>query len=181
MSGSEIDATQFHELKTTVMRQGDKLTSIEVLTRTIAEGQKTSEHSYLELIRELHEHTTAVSLMTERLSTTKESADRMWREHDSLKKEVGNVSERINKFRTESIARDTNLRLICEANQPVIDGVRALNKRVMSIILAALLASIIAPAATVSYVLSQVQKTEKAHESKATGRPAEGNTKQQPR
>lgn len=93
------------------------------------------------LLKELHELTAAIRVMTEKQVHVKETADRMWGEHTDLSRRVRELES----FKDVSF--------------PVIEGVRDLNKRIIGMVMAALLAAVIAPFATATYILKQLPET----------------------
>lgn len=110
-----------------------------------------SSRSQAQLVKELHELTSTIRVMIEKQDHVKETADRMWHQHEAL-------SERVQ-----------TLELFRATNEPIINGVRDLNKKVVGMVFAALLAAVVAPFATATYVLKQLpEPTVTRHEQTTT-------------
>lgn len=97
-----------------------------------------SNRSQSQLIKELHELTSAIRVMTEKQGHVEKTAERIWTQHEAL---TGRVQ---------------TLELFRATNEPIINGVRDLNKKVVGMVFAALLAAVVAPFATATYVLKQL-------------------------
>lgn len=112
-----------------------------------------SYRSQSQLIKELHELTSAIHVMTEKQCHAEKTAERIWSQHEVL------------------TSRVQTLELFRATNEPIIDGVRDLNKKVMGMVLAALLAAVVAPFTTAAYVLKQLpEPTVISHEQVTTTR-----------
>lgn len=145
-------AKEVETLKREATLQNFKLTTLEKLSHDNLEGQA-------KLINEMHELTTGIRLLVEKQQSSKESADRMWKEHDALNARVG-VIETAQKV-----------------NQPVIDGIRSINSKLILVIITAMLATVVAPAATVTMILDNISKRQVQNEQ----RQAERHQEQQSR
>lgn len=112
-----------------------------------------SNRSQSQLIKELHELTSAIRVMTEKQGHVEKTAERIWSQHEVL---AGRVQK---------------LELFRATNEPIINGVRDLNKKVVGMVFAALLAAVVAPFATATYVLKQLpEPTVIRHEQTTTPR-----------
>lgn len=128
---------------------------------TIAQRTEESSRNNSKLVEELHNLTGAIREMVVKQDHARDSADRMWRQHEDLSLRV------------------RSLESIQAANAPVIAGVRDLNKKIVGMVMAALLAAVIAPFATVTYVIKQLP--EQAVTRNENSAQTTGNTEQQPR
>lgn len=126
---------------------------------TIAQRTEESSRNNSKLVEELHSLTGAIREMVVKQDHARDSADRMWRQHEDLSLRV------------------RSLESVQAANAPVIAGVRDLNKKIVGMVMAALLAAVIAPFATVTYVIKQLPEQAVSRNEEATPR----NTEQQPR
>jgi uncharacterized coiled-coil DUF342 family protein len=128
---------------------------------TIAQRTDESSRSNSKLVEELHNLTGAIREMVVKQDHARDSADRMWRQHEDLSLRV------------------RSLESVQAANAPVIAGVRDLNKKIVGMVMAALLAAVIAPFATVTYVIKQLPEQAVTRNESSTQTPR--NTEQQPR
>lgn len=129
-------------LKQQATLQSYKLSQLEEIGQQNVSGQTA-------LISELHELTAGIRVMVQRQDHAKESAKRMWKEHEDLRNRVSDVE----KWQS--------------TNSDVVNGVKAINSKLVSVVVVALLATVVAPAATVTLVLSNLTAKQSHYEQKA--------------
>lgn len=128
---------------------------------SIDERNREASRLNSNLVEELHQLTGAIREMVVKQDHAKESADRMWRQHEELQKRV------------------SSLEAYQISSSPIVEGVRGLNRKVISIVAAALLASVVAPFATVTYIIKQLPEQVVIRNDET--KPAPRSEEQQPR
>lgn len=150
------------DLKESIAMLSQRVAVMDQKLETVGQKADDTNRNQTLLIKELHELSGAIREMVQKQNHVKETADRMWDQYEELSVRVRHL---------ESF-RDTNA--------PVIDAVRGLGNKVIGLVVAALLAAVIAPVATVTYILERLPEP-KAVIPYEQARPTQRDKEQQSR